>query len=496
MPWPMASDYQEALQHPSRHFHRPDLKRCTAVQGPDGKPCRIPGQRVDFYELRAAGGLERWAIGCFVADPGCDALRLHTIADHLQNHAVPAVLDVEWLDQGINVRGRWYPLLRSRWIDSVTLPDYVARIVNNPLALRTLASAWLKLGQELRRAQVAHGNLGGDRVLLAARADLANPRLTLVDLDCFFVPALANQPPTVAPDADYAHPRQTWPQGYSENADRFALLSVYVALEALADGGQSLWDRYPSSGNLLFRASDFQDPAHSAVFQELWRSGSPRVRDLAGRLVLACVDDLAAVPPVDGVADKPGLGPADSARVEGILGDGRLSLGVTVEDEADESDAFALHVEDDLPSPTPPVIAPPPLPVRVLDPRIRTYQFDAWMPQQVAVMKMQGFVKDNGGAVIASEPGLIRVHLLDLNPPPRPAGAAFLGWLGLVEQPPPAPRVLAILDMHMVHKPTPQRTLIGVAVQLTPGEFDADQHWLGYCDRVYCDLRAYLIGSL
>src|SRR5262249_14923071 len=34
------------------------------------------------------------------------------------------------------------------------------------------------------------------------------------------------------------------------------------------------------------------------------------------------------------------------------------------------------------------------------------FHFDAWMPRRIAIVKLRGFVYDNGGEVITSEPGL------------------------------------------------------------------------------------------
>ena len=77
------------------------------------------------------------------------------------------------------------------------------------------------------------------------------------------------------------------------------------------------------------------------------------------------------------------------------------------------------------------------------DPRICTYQLDAWMPEKIAVMKMQGFVKDVGGEILTSVPGHIRVQLLDEMAVAQQPSAGLLSWLGLVQPPPSTGTVLA-----------------------------------------------------
>jgi hypothetical protein len=74
-------------------------------------------------------------------------------------------------------------------------------------------------------------------------------------------------------------------------------------------------------------------------------------------------------------------------------------------------------------------------------------------------------------------------------------GPKLLVWLGLVQSPPTVPRVLSIIDLYLINKPTQGRQMIGITVQLTPGpDQDPGDRWHPYCDRVFCDLRAYLVG--
>ena len=55
------------------------------------------------------------------------------------------------------------------------------------------------------------------------------------------------------------------------------------------------------------------------------------------------------------------------------------------------------------------------------------FHMEAWMPEQIAIMKLRGFVHDAGGEVVESVPGLIKVRLGGRKR--RPSGA--LAWLGL-----------------------------------------------------------------
>ena len=145
MAWPTANDYLEAVQHPLRRFCRPDLKRSQAGIGPNGKPLARSGKTCDVYEMRSAGAIDRWAIGCFTQEPKAQARRYYLINEHLQKHALPSLVETEFQEQGIQIRGRWYPITRSRWVDGLRLNEFVREIIDQPTALRALATAWLRL---------------------------------------------------------------------------------------------------------------------------------------------------------------------------------------------------------------------------------------------------------------------------------------------------------------------------------------------------------------
>src|SRR5439155_5606342 len=131
MAWPTANDYLEAMQHPLRRFCKPDLKRSQAGTGPNGKPLPLSGTTCDVYELRSAGAIDRWAIGCFTQEPKGLPRRYQLINNHLQKHPLPCVVETEYNEQGIQIRGRWYPITRSRWVDGLPLNEFVREIIDH-----------------------------------------------------------------------------------------------------------------------------------------------------------------------------------------------------------------------------------------------------------------------------------------------------------------------------------------------------------------------------
>ena len=154
--------------------------------------------------------------------------------------------------------------------------------------------------------------------------------------------------------------------------------------------------------------------------------------------------------------------------------------------EAVPIDAKAFEAEAAR-SPAPPKFAPDLL----ID------HFEAWMPEQIAVMKLRGFVDGVGGKIVDSNSGLIRVLLAD------PTGAiaasrkkaARRGWLGIFSSVVEADNT-TMIELHMEKKQIGTRSLVelSVARQRTRSESrpEADA-CRQLCEKVCHELRAYLM---
>jgi hypothetical protein len=513
MGWPTSNEYREALQHPLRRFCKLELKRGQAAFDLDGKPRVCPGQRVEIYEMRGAGGLERWAIGCFLEEPQGLFRRYQLINDHLHANPVTCLVETEYLDQGISIRGRWFPITRSRWIDGKPLGAFVGEHVEEPQTLRALAQEWLKMAQELRKAAIAYGNLCSDAVLVTSGPYQGDVEIRLVDYSGVYVPALKDAPPAQIGGGALQHPARQLHHTYNAEVDRFSHLAVYTALQALAGAGQTLWDRFHDGSDVLFRESDWNEPATSGVLQTLWRTSDAYVRNLTGRLILASQGKGDDLPLVEIFADSGPLSRGAVKRIDSLLGEGGM-LNLTIEDEKEPTEDFGLEVEDDpltsgiteiptvqevIPTvqPVAPPQLPPPIPDELLweDPRQCAFHFEAWMPERIAVMKLQGFARDSGGEVIQSVPGHVRLQMID-DQHEAPQAPGILAWLGVVQQPATSQRVLAVVDLYLAHKNDPTRQRIGITVEMSPGEGqDPGERWRPYCDRLFCELRGYMIGT-
>src|SRR5690606_14666238 len=121
--------------------------------------------------------------------------------------------------------------------------------------------------------------------------------LRLVDYDTAYVPALRGRRSPEIGHRNYQHPDRG-EDHFGPYLDHFAGLVVYTALRACAVR-PGLWDAYDTGENLLFRASDFYDPAQSPLFEAL--AGEAALRPLVEALRAACLLEPEAVPPLAAV---------------------------------------------------------------------------------------------------------------------------------------------------------------------------------------------------
>jgi serine/threonine-protein kinase len=127
------------------------------------------------------------------------------------------------------------------------------------------------------------------------------------------------------------------------------------------------------------------------------------------------------------------------------------------------------------------------------------YRFEAWMPEQIAAMKLRGFV-DGRGKVTESSPGFLRVQLQrPSSAPPAPPPTGLLARLGFGRQPEPVPTFdIVDMDVFLKRPDAAKENKLLIKVQLRPPMADsaeAEAGWRNWCDRVQLDLASYLMAK-
>ena len=129
--------------------------------------------------------------------------------------------------------------------------------------------------------------------------------------------------------------------------------------------------------------------------------------------------------------------------------------------------------------------------VAVADATTMVHQVEAFMPEKIAKHKLRGFVHDAGGELLESVPGRVKVRLGDRGTKYAAPNKNSLSWLGLGRQP-------GMIEMELqLHRADPKRdALLMITVVLRPVDADSqDRSWRKRGERIYCDLRGYLMGT-
>jgi hypothetical protein len=279
MAWPLSQDYNEAIQDMASSFGDPDLKQGEAATNALGIPVPRSGNFADVYEVTTPKG--KWAVKCFTRQiPGLRE-RYKEISAYLKQTPLPFMVDFSYLEQGIRVRGEWYPVLKMQWVEGFNLNQFVKDNADKPAILDVLCQLWVKLAAKLRESDMAHCDLQHGNVLLVPGSKAGSVAVKLVDYDGMCVPALTMLKTIEVGHPNFQHPQRAKDGIYSLEVDRFSHLVIYTAVRALMTGGKALWEKFDNGDNLLFKASDFEKPGQSPLFQELWAFPDPGVQTLA-----------------------------------------------------------------------------------------------------------------------------------------------------------------------------------------------------------------------
>src|SRR5262249_18418681 len=131
------------------------------------------------------------------------------------------------------------------------------------------------------------------------------------------------------------------------------------------------------------------------------------------------------------------------------------------------------------------------------NPRFLIDSVQAWMPEQIAAIKLRGFVHDIGGEVLDSEPGLIRVRLLDPRCKPEPEKRSLFSFLGFRNNRKTLPQDYLFLDLYMEKQQQAGKSILTIDVVMRADKTDTQEDEAmrrGFGERIARELKAYLMS--
>lgn len=287
-PWPVKLSYAEAIVRPDAFLSDPELAHASVELTSMGTPKCWSGQFAIVFRLSSDS--TSWAVRCFTSPVTDQQSRYAALSRVLDIGGHPdCLVQFHYIDQGILIDGKWYPVVKMEWAEGDTLDRAVERWVasGDTQALNQLSKVWLDVVTVLRDYQIAHGDLQHENILVH------QGRIKLVDYDGVYVPALKGLEALELGQIHYQHPLRSRAD-FNEELDNFSALVIYLSLRALAvDPG--LWNRYHDDKRLILSETDYKDPDRSQVIRELLQSPDMEVRKLTVALVEACHGPLDAV---------------------------------------------------------------------------------------------------------------------------------------------------------------------------------------------------------
>jgi len=126
VPYPRLQDYNEAVQNPHITFSDAELQAGRVELNKLGLPFARSGGFATVYKVDC--GARTFAVRCFKREVADQQQRYREITQHLKAVSLPYTVDFTFLEQGIRVKGQWYPILKMAWIKSL-FHKWVLRII-------------------------------------------------------------------------------------------------------------------------------------------------------------------------------------------------------------------------------------------------------------------------------------------------------------------------------------------------------------------------------
>ncbi|GMK38828.1 hypothetical protein PCCS19_18820 [Paenibacillus sp. CCS19] len=287
--WPTPQDYREAIQNPRICFKDPDLQAGLPELDKLGLPRPISGSFASVYRLKC--GEREWAVRCFTTNVKDQKIRYDAISLHLRTNPLPYLVPFEYLSEGININGKWFPVVKMQWVEGESLLDYMGQNLHRADLLQELSDKWIIMTRELCSANIGHGDLQHGNILIS------NNEIILIDYDGMYVPALTGMPSNELGHRNYQHPGRN-EEHFGPYIDHFSAWAVWISITAVS-ADPSLWHSLEAGELeecLLFRRNDFVSPDTSRAFELLALAQKEAVRTSASLLRAFATGEVPEVP--------------------------------------------------------------------------------------------------------------------------------------------------------------------------------------------------------
>ncbi len=304
MRYPSRSDYCCSIRNPSFAFRKKDsftgrdvdldsaLVKGAAVERVHANGMRdvwsASGSFAIAFKYETPFPQKTWAVRCLYRSTFDVTQHYRQALRHLKrNPCQKYFVDFDFLQEGIRVQGKCYPILKMEWVEGSNLKKFIKANLRNPGKLRELADRWVELVRDLQLAGIAHGDFQHGNVLVVE--EYGRLALKLIDYDSlYFTKARQIAEDSIKGISNYQHPlRQSLAHRCLE-IDTFPAIVIYLSILAL-ERNYKLWNNYDldNTEGLLFAEADFLNPQQSSVFRNLRKLPKP-ISNLSQQLQEIC----------------------------------------------------------------------------------------------------------------------------------------------------------------------------------------------------------------
>jgi hypothetical protein len=205
----------------------------------------------------------KYAVRCFRYFSKDREERYAAIASFLKRLRSYYFVDFEYQPEGIIIRGIKYPIVKMAWIDGDLLGQFIADNYTNRRRLKNLITSLIALARFIEQHNFAHGDIQPGNIIV----NNDGRDLKLIDYDGIYVKEISELGNCECGTPNFQHPKRG--NAWNPKLDRFAFISLYVALNALVEQ-YSLWEELScDTESILFTAADYEDTKHSKAFAKI-----------------------------------------------------------------------------------------------------------------------------------------------------------------------------------------------------------------------------------
>jgi serine/threonine protein kinase len=210
---------------------------------------------------------------------------------------LPYFLDSHFVEKGMLAEGQFLNTHRMRWVDGITLHDYITANVHDSRKMQQLAYKFKEMIKSFHRVNIAHGDLQHGNIIVKKDGNLV-----VIDYDSMFVEGMQNVPDLIKGQAGYQHPARNENAFAHSKLDYFSELVIYLSLMVYSEQ-PGFWN----SGTecMLFEKGDLADPESCGLFNYLMESKNLLIANLTKKLyVYLKLKDIAELVPLEDLVES------------------------------------------------------------------------------------------------------------------------------------------------------------------------------------------------